>query len=261
MVVKGLSASAAYIKAGYSKASAKSNAARMMENEGVLARIAELQTTVTDAVVASEIRKRSWRVQQLQEWADDMLALKATRKVLYGDQRGEGRGRTVHNADEEKDARAQGYEDEPGAGTASSTTALIDRVDGLEGKLDYILTAAGEPPAPEAKVARPEYPKFLVHPGYPIGGHTGLLIKDYRGKNAEQEIWKFDAALVSRFCDTLKQAAIEEGQWSEKRQMNGGVGIHMLMEELQKGRQRCADAKKALDIEREAKRLEAAKAS
>ena len=44
-----------------------------------------------------------------------------------------------------------------------------------------------------------------------------MLVKDYRGKNAEQEIWKFDAALVSQINDTLKQAAIEEGQWSEKR--------------------------------------------
>src|SRR5260370_42573989 len=27
---------------------------------------------------------------------------------------------------------------------------------------------------------------------------TEVLVKDYRGKNAEQEIWKFDAALVSQ---------------------------------------------------------------
>jgi hypothetical protein len=44
-----------------------------------------------------------------------------------------------------------------------------------------------------------------------------MLVKDYRGKNAEQEIWKFDAALVENFCNTLKQAAIEEGQWTERR--------------------------------------------
>ena len=34
----------------------------------------------------------------------------------------------------------------------------------------------------------------------------------YRGKNAEQEIWKFDASLVAQINDVLKQAAIEEGQ-------------------------------------------------
>ncbi len=33
-----------------------------------------------------------------------------------------------------------------------------------------------------------------------------MLVKDYRGKNAEQEIWKFDGALVSQIKDTSKQA-------------------------------------------------------
>ena len=57
----------------------------------------------------------------------------------------------------------------------------------------------------------------MIHPGYSIGGATGLLMKDYPGKNAEQVIWKFDAALEARIADNLKQAAIEEGQWTEKR--------------------------------------------
>jgi len=45
-------------------------------------------------------------------------------------------------------------------------------------------------------VPKTGYPRTLYHPGFPIGGATGLLIKDYRGKNAEQEIWTFDQALV-----------------------------------------------------------------
>ena len=31
------------------------------------------------------------------------------------------------------------------------------------------------PPAP------PEYPKTMIHPGYPNGAATGLLMKDFRG--------------------------------------------------------------------------------
>ena len=48
-----------------------------------------------------------------------------------------------------------------------------------------------------------------MHSDYPGGGATGTLVKDYRGKNAEKEVWKFDAALVAQIKDTLKQAAIE----------------------------------------------------
>jgi hypothetical protein len=31
----------------------------------------------------------------------------------------------------------------------------------------------------------------MVHPGYPNGAATGLLVKDYLGKDANQEVWKF----------------------------------------------------------------------
>ena len=33
----------------------------------------------------------------------------------------------------------------------------------------------------------------------------------------QSEVWKFDSALESAIRKTLKQAAIEEGQWTEKR--------------------------------------------
>ena len=50
----------------------------------------------------------------------------------------------------------------------------------------------------------------------PVGA-TGMMVKDYRGKNGELPIWKFDAALVSQINDVLKQAAIEEGRGTRKR--------------------------------------------
>jgi hypothetical protein len=56
----------------------------------------------------SEIRKRSWRVRQLQDWADDMLALRAARKILYGGQMGESHEFEVADLAEEKAAIADG---------------------------------------------------------------------------------------------------------------------------------------------------------
>ena len=103
-----------------------------------------------------------------------------------------------------------------------------------------------DPPPP------PEYPKTMIHPGYPNGAATGLLMKDFRGKNAEQVIWRFDSGLESRLADNLKQAAIEEGQWTEKRDFAGGVGIAAIKAQLNAGRQRAADAKIARDAAREA---------
>jgi hypothetical protein len=47
----------------------------------------------------------------------------------------------------------------------------------------------------------------MYHHGYPTGAAHGLLVKDYRGKDANQEIWKFDTGLVSKIIDALKQAA------------------------------------------------------
>jgi hypothetical protein len=79
-----------------------------------------------------------------------------------------------------------------------------------------------------------------------LGGATGMLVNDYRGKNAEQAIWKFDAALVAQINDVLKQAAIEEGQWTEKRQLSGEVGISEITRRLNAGRQRVSDAKAAM---------------
>jgi hypothetical protein len=97
----------------------------LITNDKVLARIKELQATISDGVVSLEIRKRSARVQALQVNLDRMRALIEARATEYA-----------------------------------------------------------------------EFP----------AGKTGMLVKDYRGKNAEQVIWKFDAALVAQINDTLTQA-------------------------------------------------------
>ena len=77
-----------------------------------------------------------------------------------------------------------------------------------------------------------------------LGGATGMLVRDYRGKNAEREIYRFDSALVAQINDTLKQAAIEEGQWTEKRE-TAGTNINVLMDLINDGRTRVADEQEA----------------
>jgi hypothetical protein len=195
-------------------------ASRLLTNADVSARINELTAAIAAGVVEASIRKRSWRVQQLQEWADDMLALRAARKLLYAGQLAEGQIRTVKNQAEEDQAILEGFRED----------ADIKQ--------------------PERASDNDRYPRKLLHPGHPTGGETGMLVKDYRGKNADQEIFKFDSALVDKFCSTLKQAAIEEGQWTEKRELSGAVGMSVIKQRLNAGRQRVADAKKAADAEK-----------
>ncbi|HXB67156.1 MAG TPA: hypothetical protein VNY05_02885 [Candidatus Acidoferrales bacterium] len=120
-------------------------------NEGVLARINELKTSIFQGVVEFEIRSRSVRVQILQNQLDDMLDLQRARALLYAD-----------------------------------------------------------------------------HPE----GSTGLVVKGYRGQKAKKEIWKFDAALVTQILKTLKQAAIEVGEWNEKRVPQESQSIDSLRDRI-----------------------------
>lgn len=55
------------------------------------------------------------------------------------------------------------------------------------------------------------------------GGGTGLLTKDYKGKDADRAVYKFDAALVTQLNATLRQAAQEMGQWTEKQEVTGAI--------------------------------------
>src|SRR4029077_10798078 len=83
----------------------------------------------------------------------------------------------------------------------------------------------------------------MLHPGYPNGAATGLLVKDFRGKDANQVIWKFDSALEARIAHTLKQAAIEEGQWTEKREPHAAADLARMKANINRGRDRLAAAK------------------
>ena len=83
----------------------------------------------------------------------------------------------------------------------------------------------------------------MVHPGYPNGA-AGMLVKDYRGKDANHEVWKFDSALEAKLMEALKQAAIEEGQWTEKRQVQAASAAERKAR-INRGRDRIAAEKAA----------------
>ena len=57
-------------------------------------------------------------------------------------------------------------------------------------------------------------------------------------------VWKFDAAVEAAIRDALKQAAIEEGQWREKRDQGGAADLADLKARIHRGRDRVAAAKK-----------------
>jgi Terminase small subunit len=75
LVATGVSATKAYVSAGYAKANARQNASRLITNDDILARIKEIQADVAERVIASEIRRRNWRVEVLQQRVEGMLAL------------------------------------------------------------------------------------------------------------------------------------------------------------------------------------------
>src|SRR5450631_1772845 len=152
-VAKGISATAAYSSAGYSKAGAAASASRLMTNANVSARIKELKTAHAANVVKVEIRKRSARVQVGQNIVDRLCRLREARALEYAD-----------------------------------------------------------------------------HPG----GATGMLVKEYRGRNGQQEIWKFDASLVAQTNATLKQVAIEVGQWSQKPESSDSRSIRAAVEAIER---------------------------
>ena len=53
------------------------------------------------------------------------------------------------------------------------------------------------------------------------GGTTGLLVKDYKGKDADTLVYKVDTGLLAELRNHEKQAAEELRQWSEKRELPG----------------------------------------
>src|SRR5260370_1120570 len=67
LVATGLSASKAYISAGYSKTGAKVSASRLLARSNLRARVRELQETLAAGTITLEISNRNARVQALQE--------------------------------------------------------------------------------------------------------------------------------------------------------------------------------------------------
>jgi hypothetical protein len=224
LVAQGVSPTKAYLQAGYSKANAHSNASRLSQNELVLARIKELKTVVAERVVAAEIRRRNWRVHILQTRLDGMLQLSQSRATMYAEAKSEGHKFEVNDRDAELLALEEGCTE-------------LDLPEPLP------------PPGADWKDAPPPpppaYPKTMVHPGYSVGGGTGMLVKDFRGKDANQEIWKFDGGLEAKIFECLKQAAIEEGQWNEKRDTAGTAAIDIARVELRREARRISDLKEA----------------
>jgi hypothetical protein len=45
------------------------------------------------------------------------------------------------------------------------------------------------------------------------GGNTGLLVRDYKGRNADVAVYKADNALMAEMPATERQPAEELGQW------------------------------------------------
>lgn len=348
-VAKGMSATAAYISLGYSKASAAASASRLMTNPKVSARIKELKTAIAANVVKVEIRKRSARVQVGQNIVDRLCRLRETRALEYADHPGGATGMLVkeyrgkngeqvvwkfdkslvaqtnatlkqvaieegqwNEKRELSDSRAislrrariaagcqrvsdyrkrQAATRESGmvlenskhelfaqsvatgisatgaytsvgyseAGAAASASRLRSDAN-VSARIEELKTSMAEGVVEvdiRKRTARVQIlennlnwmlglieARSVEHAAHP-GGDTGLLAKDYRGKNAEQEIWKVDAALVTQINATMKQAAIEEGQWSEKREMSGRVPLSEIKARLNAGRDRVAAAKKA----------------
>lgn len=50
------------------------------------------------------------------------------------------------------------------------------------------------------------------------GGATGLLVRDWKGKDCDVAVYRFDAGLLKELREHEKQAAIELGQWTEKQE-------------------------------------------
>jgi hypothetical protein len=61
------------------------------------------------------------------------------------------------------------------------------------------------------------------------GGKSGLLTRSY--DKLGREVYRFDAALAREYRETLKQAAIEKGQWTEKREASGAVTVTVKYED------------------------------
>jgi hypothetical protein len=139
LVVSGVSATKAYVDAGYSPKGARQSAAKLLTITAICSRIAELREAISAQVIALEISSRNARV-----------------------------------------------------------TALQKRWDRLRDALFLVLDERGADMV--------EIP----------GGSSGLLCKDYKGKEADRLVTRIDPGVVAMVAELRaheKQAAEELDQW------------------------------------------------
>jgi hypothetical protein len=63
-------------------------------------------------------------------------------------------------------------------------------------------------------MARAQDPTMAAVPG----GSTGLLVRDYQGKNRDVPTYRVDFALLSEQRALLRHAAEETGEWRAKKE-------------------------------------------
>jgi len=57
------------------------------------------------------------------------------------------------------------------------------------------------------------------------GGESGLLVRDYKGKDADVPVYKVDAPSIQVGLNLYRQIAVEVGDWEEKQKVSGDVTI------------------------------------
>ena len=73
------------------------------------------------------------------------------------------------------------------------------------------------------------------------GGNTGLLVRDYKGRNADVAVYKADTALMAELRAVMRQAAEELGQWVTKSEPSH-LNVNEITERLNAGRERARKA-------------------
>lgn len=61
------------------------------------------------------------------------------------------------------------------------------------------------------------------------GGPTGMVVRDYRGKDADRAVYQVDAGTSAELRATLKQLAQDMGQWTEKQEVHGDLTFAQIL--------------------------------
>lgn len=197
LVARGETATSAYVEAfGQGKASGQL-ASRLLKNANVSARVAALRQIISAELLGKGIREVDGRVKALEKRAELL------QEVI--------------------DRRAEEFRG------IEALAAIVD----LEGGVVLDTSKWNE--------WRRQYPRLatgLKNDRVPIGGLlyagtpagvTGLIRRDYRGKNAERVIFQTDVPLLSELRAIERQAAEELGQWKSDDPGNlpGGLAVQI----------------------------------